>query len=280
MYRLINYLFGFAVIYLFILEAGIYDHARILTALVLSCIVAFIAFFGNWITLDSIKGVVIFGTIVLGFAGWTAAAAIIFFFVTSSLLTRRSRQIGIIGEDKQTVDHHLQKRRDGYQVWANGFWIAIFSIGYFLFSVDGFLVAAYAAIATATADTWATEIGTYKPGKTRLITSFKEVEPGRDGAISIKGTLATVAGALAIALFILAGDFMFKSQIFVVVFTFGILGSLADSVLGAVLSQKENRLTVPADFSGSYSSYLNSVINWIAIGFSGLLAFFTTQLLL
>ena len=256
-----------------------YDHTRIITGLVLSCIVAFIAFFGNWITLDAIKGVIIFGTIVLGFAGWIVAAATIFFFVTGSLLTRKNRKFGIIDEGKQSLDHHLQKRRDGYQIWANGFWIAIFCIGYFLFSLEGFLVAAYAAIATATADTWATEIGTYKPGKTKLITTFREVEPGRDGGISLKGTLATIVGALAIALFVIAGDFMFGFQIFIIVLVFGVLGSLTDSVLGALLTDKNEIITVPADFSGSYSAYLNSLINWISIGFSGLLALFTTQLM-
>jgi len=279
LYRLINYLFGFIVIYLFILEAGMYDHTRIITGLILSCIVAFIAFFGNWITLDAIKGVIIFGTIVLGFAGWIVAAATIFFFVTGSLLTRRNRKSGIIDENKQSLDHHLQKRRDGYQIWANGFWVAIFCIGYFLFSLEGFLVAAYAALATATADTWATEIGTFKPGKTKLITTFREVEPGRDGGISLKGTLATIVGALAIALFVIAGDFMFGFQIFIIVFVFGVFGSLTDSVLGALLTDKNEIINVPADFSGSYSAYLNSVINWISIGFSGLLALFTTQLM-
>ena len=280
MYRLINYLFGFTVIYLFILEAGMYDHARILTALVLSFIVGFVAFFGNWITLDAIKAVVILGTIILGFAGWLAATAIVFFFISGSLLTRRNLKSGIVDDDKLEMDHHLQKRRDGYQIWANGFWIALFSIGYFLFSTNAFLIAVFVSIAAATADTWATEIGTYKPWKTVNITTFKATEPGSDGGVSLKGTFAAISGAFAISIFILPGDFIFTSTVFLIVFVFGFTGSVIDSILGAILSDKNVSLSVPDDFSGTKAAYLNSFVNWISIGVSGLLALFTTQLMI
>lgn len=279
MYRLINYLFSFIIIYLFILEAGMYDHARILTALVLSCIVGFVAFFGNWITLDAIKAVVILGTIILGFAGWLAAAAIIFFFITSSLLTRRNLKNGFVDDNKRGMDHHLQKRRDGYQIWANGFWIALFSIGYFLFSTDVFLIAFFASLAAANADTWATEIGTYKPWKTVKITTFKVTQPGSDGGISLKGTFAAIFGAFAIATFIFPGGFIFTSTVFLIVFIFGVTGSVIDSFLGAILSGKNVSLIVPDDFSGTKKAYLNSFVNWVSTGASGLLALFTTQLI-
>jgi uncharacterized protein (TIGR00297 family) len=190
LYRLINYLFGFVVIYLFILEAGMYDHAMLLTGLFLSVAVAFVAFLGNWITLDATKAVIILGTILLGFGGWILAAAVITFFITSSMLTRNKRVHGIADQNKRNSHPHLQKRRDGYQIWANGFWPALFCITWFLMGWQVFLVAAFAALATATSDTWATELGTLKPGKTWKITSREPVEPGTDGGISLKGTLA------------------------------------------------------------------------------------------
>lgn len=256
-----------------------YDHARILTALVLSFIVGFVAFFGNWITLDAIKAVVILGTIILGFAGWLAAAAIIFFFITSSLLTRRNLYSTNVDNNHLEMDHHLQKRRDGYQIWANGFWIALFSIGYFLFSTHAFLIAVFASLAAATADTWATEIGTHKPWKTVNITTFKATKPGSDGGISLKGTFAAVMGAFVIAIFILPGGFIFTSTTFLIVFIFGVTGSVIDSILGAILSGKKVSISVPDDFSGTKTAYLNSFVNWVSIGASGLLAFFTTQLM-
>ena len=49
------------------------------------------------------------------------------------------------------------------------------------------------SIATATADTLASEIGvTVQP---RLITTFKKVPPGTDGGISVLGTAAGIIGA-------------------------------------------------------------------------------------
>jgi len=279
LYRLINYLFVFVVVYLFILEAGMQDHAMLIAGFILSGVVAYVAFLGNWITLDATKGVIILGTIALGFGGWALAAAIIFFFVTSSLFTRKKRVLGVFDDNKLNSHPHLQKRRDGYQIWANGFWLTCFLIGWFLFSIDGFLVAAFTALATSTSDTWATEIGTLNPGKTWEITTGNPVEPGADGGISVKGTLAALAGAAAIASFIFLSDFLVPSGMFFIVFLFGLAGCFADSILGAAIINKSITLPMPEDFSGNHSSFANSFVNWAATGISGILALIMTQLL-
>ncbi len=279
MYRLLNYFFGFVVIYLFILEAGMQDHAMLITGFVLSGLIAYSAFVGNWITLDATKAVIILGTSTLGFGGWALAAAIIFFFVSSSLLTRNKRMRGAFDASKRNTHPHLQKRRDGYQVWANGFWLCTFCAGWFLLGADSFLIAAFTALATSTSDTWATEIGTLNPGKTWIITTGKPVDPGADGGISIKGSAAAVAGAAAIASFIFLSDFLAPSGMFFIVFAFGLAGCFADSVLGAIFNDIKMTLPVPADFSGNHSSFVNSFVNWASTGISGILALIMTQLL-
>ena len=64
-------------------------------------------------------------------------------------------------------------------------------------------IAAYSSIAFATSDTWASEIGGNRiKGKTWSFDGFKQVPPGTDGAISVAGTLAAVAGALSIGLLV------------------------------------------------------------------------------
>jgi hypothetical protein len=65
--RIVNYIFGLVIIYLFVLEGRSEDHFLILSGLVLSTIVAYTAFIGNWITLDATKAVIVLGTITLGF---------------------------------------------------------------------------------------------------------------------------------------------------------------------------------------------------------------------
>lgn len=62
-----------------------------------------------------------------------------------------------------------------------------------------FFAAFLGALATATADTLATEIGLLNPSPPRLITKpWKVVSPGTSGGISLAGELATILGALLI----------------------------------------------------------------------------------
>jgi uncharacterized membrane protein len=96
------------------------------------------------------------------------------------------------------------------------------------------LVAAYAgALAAANADTWATEIGALSPAAPRLVTSGRRVPRGVSGAVTPLGTLASLAGALAIG----AGHAALTRHPAAALRlgVAGLAGSLADSVLGATL---------------------------------------------
>ncbi|MEX0649196.1 MAG: DUF92 domain-containing protein [Balneolaceae bacterium] len=275
--RLANYVFGLLIIYLFIIEGKADDHIQILTGFFLSVMLAYLSFLANWLTLDATRSVIVLGTITFGFGGWIFAFAIIFFFVSSSLLTKRRREKGFIDPEKRHIHHDLQKRRDGYQVWANGFWMAIFITGWFLFEVDAFFIAAFAVVATATADTWATELGSINPGKTLKITNYQPVNPGTDGGISFKGTAAAASGSAVIGAFMLFLNVEFTSFLFLIVMVSGFLGCIADSYLGAFLLNKKLDGSTPANFSENPDSFKNSVVNWLSTGIGGITAFIFTQ---
>ena len=55
---------------------------------------------------------------------------------------------------------------------------------------------ALAALAEAAADTVSSEIGQVLGGRPRMITTLRAAEPGTDGAISVAGTLAGIAGSV------------------------------------------------------------------------------------
>lgn len=252
------------------------DHALILIGLVLSIIVAYLSFLTNWISLEATKAVVILGTIVLGFGGWTLACAVAFFFGVSSLLTVLN------GKKKEGVNNSVEisedRRRDGYQVWANGFWIAVFCTLWFSLTSVASLIAAFGALAAATADTWATEVGTRNPGMTRKITTFEKVRAGSEGGISLKGTLAGILGALMIALFIFPLGILSPLKFFTVIFFGGVAGLLFDSIIGAIFLDKKISIEAPEDFSDSTNTFTNSFINWASTGISGLAVYLITQL--
>jgi len=280
LYRILNYIFSFILIYLFILEGNIEDHLHIFLGFLLSILVAYIAFFGNWISLDATKAVVIFGSIIFGLGGWSLALAVLAFFITSNLLTRWNRVQREANTDKKFRKSGNSKRRDGYQIWANGFWIALFCILWFLSGSGALMAAAFTALAAATADTWATEVGTVKPGKTVKINTFQPVRPGSDGGVSLKGTIASALGALLIAGFVFTTDTTFPLLLFMIVFIFGFIGSVIDSYLGALITDNKIRLKAPSDFSGNSLMFSNSFVNWASTGTSALIALIITNLII
>jgi uncharacterized protein (TIGR00297 family) len=94
------------------------------------------------------------------------------------------------------------------------------------------------AVATATSDTLATEIGETQKKKPRLITSFKEVPPGTSGAISLLGELSALAGALGIGILAFLLGLINPFSLLLATFAGGIFGTHLDSFLGAMLEGK------------------------------------------
>src|SRR5690625_3396949 len=82
--KIINYVFAFLLILLFILEADSSEHGWILVALFLSFLASLAAFFLNWLSLRALSAATLLGTITLGLGGWVPALLIAIFFCTSS----------------------------------------------------------------------------------------------------------------------------------------------------------------------------------------------------
>jgi uncharacterized protein (TIGR00297 family) len=96
---------------------------------------------------------------------------------------------------------------------------------------------AVAALAEAAADTASSEIGQVLGGRPRMITTFKAVDPGRDGAISLAGSLAGVVAAAIVAyagMWALGGGW----SLFTVSCSGAVFGLFFDSLLGATLEER------------------------------------------
>lgn len=265
--RKINYIIIFMVIALFVLEANATARLGLLLAVLLSMLAAYSAFLLNTLTIDGTRTAIIVGVITLGFGGAEPVTLLAAFFISSNL-------IGPAFGRPAASARLMAERRTGAQVWANSFWFTIAIMLWFVTKADMFLVGAFSAIATANADTWATEVGTrMKKGGTWLITSFKRVDRGVDGGVSVAGTIAALSGAVLIAVISLyfPKNFMAISAISIVLA--GFAGSLTDSVLGAWFQTGKRKL--PA-MLGSGHNQENNTVNFIATAFGmfyGLLSY-------
>ncbi len=104
-----------------------------------------------------------------------------------------------------------------------------------------FLIGFLGSMATATADTLASEIGSTNKGQPRMITTLKKVKAGTDGAVSLLGEASAVFGSVAIAAMAIPLGVIVPGvwQAFGLTVLGGFLGTNIDSVLGATLQQKK-----------------------------------------
>ena len=156
------------------------------------------------------------------------------FFVSSSIWSKYKKQ------KKAKLDDILEKgeRRDWLQVLANGAVASLAPLMFYYTNDDVWQTAFIISIAAANADTWASEIGVLSKRRPIYILSFKQVERGTSGAVSLLGLLSSLGGsflivALAVLLF---SEYLFGAFAFMV--GCGFAGSLIDTVLGALIQVK------------------------------------------
>lgn len=167
-------------------------------------------------------------------AGWNWAGILILFFVTSSALSRfrhaaRESRISSIVEKGD--------ERDAWQVMANG---GVFAVAAILAAGGASIgwnwgMLGFGALAAATSDTWATEIGTLAGRPPRSIVSLQALPPGTSGGITLPGIVASLVGASLIAVAAYVTGAVDNPG---PVLAGGIAGSLADSLVGATIQER------------------------------------------
>ena len=145
--------------------------------------------------------------------------------------------------DSDTSNHG--HRRGLRQVLANGGVATVMVALFFMCPHEVFFAAFLGAIAAATADTWATELGKLSRQPPRDIITRKTLPTGTSGAVTCLGHLASLAGSAFIGIGApiagFAGGFIGEDYPFSVEWTLilclfaGFLGSTIDSILGATL---------------------------------------------
>ncbi len=175
---------------------------------------------------------------IIGF--WIVLAADITWLVVMAMFSIIGATATFYGRH-QKKERGLAEDRDGERSWqnvlANGGAGALAALA---FTALGDHPAAALAFVTATAavtaDTMASEIGCLSLRSRRITPPFPLEHPGTNGAVSLRGQLAAVAGAAAIA--IIAGLLgVIPMQHAWIPTLAGFLGCQLDSILGATLEK-------------------------------------------
>lgn len=205
---------------------------RLLIGLGVNGLVAVAALYAGAIDLVGGLAAVLIGTSITVGLGVPALVQMVVFFALGTTATR----IGYRIKAARGIAQERGGRRGVVHAFANGGIPAFLALAAGLTPppLGAVLALAYAgAVATAAADTCSSEVGKAYGRRTFLITSLRPVPPGTEGAISLEGTLGGFGGALLVALVgPLTGAYGLAAALLVAVA--GLLGSLAESVIGTV----------------------------------------------
>ncbi len=196
-------------------------------------IIALLAYRAHALSASGALAAVFVGGSIFAFGGASAAIVLIGFFISGSVLSR--------------LNEHDHGKRDWKQVLANGL---IPSLAVVLLALRHDLrpeatLLFLGSLATATADTWATEFGKRFGSRVYDCVSLRPMQKGLSGGVSFVGTLASIAGAVFIAALSLVPvplDEGLCGLIFVkvllVVPIAGFCGAMIDSIIGSKLQVK------------------------------------------
>lgn len=203
---------------------------QFLLSLFLAVLISLISIWLKLLTYSGTIAAFFLAFLIFGFGGWQWTIPIFTFFILSSLLTKLN--------SKKRKMPEKSSARNFLQVIANGGFGGVLVILFFFTQQNIFYFVFVSLLSAVCADTWATEIGTYKTKYTFNILSFKKVEPGISGGISAAGLAGSFLGAITIAV-----SAVYWSNINIISFIFlisliGFGGSIFDSLLGASIQKK------------------------------------------
>ena len=201
--------------------------------------VALFALRAQLLTVPGALGAVAVGALAFAFGGWPLWLLLMWFFGSSNAASKLMRY----WRGARTVEKRGGPRKLR-QVLANSVPFLACALVWAATGEAWFLIVSAGALAASTADTWASEVGTYSRKLPVNIVTRKPMQRGLSGGVSPLGLAATVVGAttsafLAMLLFHAFGFAVPTGPTaFLFIIACGIVGSLVDSLLGVLLQAK------------------------------------------
>jgi uncharacterized protein (TIGR00297 family) len=215
------------------------------------------------VRLADVSGVLsgmLMGLLIVSFTNFSWFVLILSFFVIGGIFTKYKydykRAIGIAQGGGGAR---------GYKnVFGNGLVALVCAIAFGITGNALLIVAYIGAVATATGDTLASEIGQTSKKLPRLITDLRGVPHGTDGGITTLGEYSALAGAGAIAIIgLILG--IGAPNTAVPVILGGFFGANFDSVLGAVFERRHYLTNSSVNLLATVAGAIAAVIIYLLL---------------
>ncbi len=181
------------------------------------------------------------GVLVWGCLNWQGYVVVMFYFLVGVGVTKIGKEI----KEAAGIAEGRGGLRGPENVWGSALIGTLCALGTLVApeSWQGLLILGYvASFCTKLSDTAASEVGKAYGKRTFLITTFRPVPPGTEGAVSLEGTLAGIVASLAIAVVGYAVGMVDLLGIFWCAIAAFIATNL-ESVIGATVQEKFDLLT-------------------------------------
>ena len=185
---------------------------------------------GGWISAG------VLGSILWGCLSWQGWSSVVIYLFLGSLVTKIAYKF----KNEKGIAEKRGGKRGPENVWgsaATGLFFAIMvklNFTNLVFYKIGFA----ASFAAKLADTFGSEIGKRFGRNTYLITSFRKVERGTEGGISLEGTAASALGAIFMSLIMFILNIISTKYQFLIVVISGFLATISESFIGAKFQDK------------------------------------------
>ncbi len=235
--------------------------SRLLIGLVVNLVLAGMAFAARSVDISGVIAGVLLGTLLYGALGWAGFSMLVAFFVLGTACTK-------LGYQRKAKDNLAQEqggRRGARHALANtGVAVACAVFAVATNHYELFVLGLAGAFATAVADTAGSEIGQLYGRRTFLLTTFRPVPRGTEGAVSLEGTLAGIAAsALLAALGVQVGLFGWLGAGIVVVAAF--LGTVLESLVGSTLEKRGLLDNESVNFLNTLTGALIAAGMWVLL---------------
>ena len=213
--------------------------SQLLAAILVTGAFAALAYALGMISASGALGGLLVGTPIYASLGPRGFAILALFVIGGSLLTR----VGYASKARAGTAQEHGGRRGARNALANCAVATSCAIFAAITGSNPFVAAFVASLGAAFADTAESEIGQLFSRTPRLISTLQKVPPGTDGAVSFPGTLAGAGAAVLTALLGLSLGMLETPASALLVAIAAFLGTLADSLIGALSPRAGNELT-------------------------------------
>lgn len=204
-------------------------------AQVFSLLVGIFSFYKKSISISGLLALLIISSLFIWLNQVALLFIVFFMFASSSILSKVKK------EAKKDLEKVVSKTgpRDYIQALANLGTATFCMLAYVIFKEEYWIVGLLGSIATANADSWASEIGGISQKTPISITTFQAIKKGISGGITLLGSIGGILGSIILSLFgvwiLTVFDIHFStkiSNIIIISSITGIIGFFLDSYLG------------------------------------------------